>query len=125
MDWMRLEKIDKKFDLFRIQTHSGLVRFRRIEPGIVPANQSLYKLEKQSGQESFQPTDPAETNKASIPLNPHGLRANRTKPNKYKHLQEFMSGDEPARSLCLCAGSEELVLLRLRLQGRRRANQVE
>jgi hypothetical protein len=41
----------------------GLVRFRRIAPGIVPANQSLYKLEKQSGQESFRPTNPAETNK--------------------------------------------------------------
>jgi hypothetical protein len=26
----------------------GLVRLRRIAPGIVPANQSLYKLEKQS-----------------------------------------------------------------------------
>jgi hypothetical protein len=35
MDWMRLEKIEKKFDLFGIQTHP-------------------------------------------IPLNPHGLRANRT-----------------------------------------------
>jgi hypothetical protein len=37
MDWMGLEKIEKKFDLFRIQTHP-------------------------------------------IPLNPHGLRANRTSP---------------------------------------------
>jgi hypothetical protein len=37
MDWMRLEKILKKFDLFGIQTHP-------------------------------------------IPLNPHGLRANRTRP---------------------------------------------
>jgi hypothetical protein len=37
MDWMRLEKIVKKFDLFGIQTHP-------------------------------------------IPLNPHGLRANRTSP---------------------------------------------
>jgi hypothetical protein len=27
----------------------GLVRLRRIAPEIVPANQSLYKLEKQSG----------------------------------------------------------------------------
>jgi hypothetical protein len=27
----------------------GLVRLRRIAPGIVPVNQSLYKLEKQSG----------------------------------------------------------------------------
>jgi hypothetical protein len=38
MDWMGLEKIEKKFDLFGIQTHP-------------------------------------------IPLNPHGLRANRTRPN--------------------------------------------
>jgi hypothetical protein len=30
-------------------TPLGLVRFCRIAPGIVPANQSLYKLEKQSG----------------------------------------------------------------------------
>jgi hypothetical protein len=37
MDWMGLKKIEKKFDLFRIQTHP-------------------------------------------IPLNPHGLRANRTSP---------------------------------------------
>jgi hypothetical protein len=37
MDWMRLEKIEKKFDLFGIQTHP-------------------------------------------IPLNPYGLRANRTSP---------------------------------------------
>jgi hypothetical protein len=44
----------------------GLVRFRRIAPGIVPANQSLYKLEKQSGQESFRPTNPTETNKALV-----------------------------------------------------------
>jgi hypothetical protein len=44
----------------------GLVRFRRIAPGIVPANQSLYKLEKQFGQESFRPTNPAETNKALL-----------------------------------------------------------
>jgi hypothetical protein len=40
-----------------------IVRFRRIAPGIVPANQSLYKLEKQFGQESFQSTNPTETNK--------------------------------------------------------------
>jgi hypothetical protein len=37
MDWMGLEKIEKKFDLFGFQTHP-------------------------------------------IPLNPHGLRANRTSP---------------------------------------------
>jgi hypothetical protein len=30
MDWMGLEKIEKKFDLFGIQTHSGLVRLCRI-----------------------------------------------------------------------------------------------
>jgi hypothetical protein len=39
MDWMGLEKIVKKFDLFGIQTHP-------------------------------------------IPLNPHGLRANRTSPKR-------------------------------------------
>jgi hypothetical protein len=38
---------------------------RRIAPGIVPANQSLYKLEKQSGRELFRPTNPTQTNKAS------------------------------------------------------------
>jgi hypothetical protein len=32
-----------------LPTPLGLVRFYRITPGIVPANQSLYKLEKQSG----------------------------------------------------------------------------
>jgi hypothetical protein len=42
----------------------GLVRLHRIVPGIVPANQSLYKLEKQSGSESFRPTNPTQTNKA-------------------------------------------------------------
>jgi hypothetical protein len=36
---------------------------RRIGLGIVPANQSLYKLEKRSGWESFRPTNPAQTNK--------------------------------------------------------------
>nr|ACR35672.1 unknown [Zea mays] len=40
MDWMGLEKIEKKFDLFGIQTHP-------------------------------------------IPLNPHGLRANRTSPYRW------------------------------------------
>jgi hypothetical protein len=52
----------------RVRVPLGLVRFRRIAPGIVPANQSLYKLEKQSGQESFRPTNPAETNKALVGL---------------------------------------------------------
>jgi hypothetical protein len=42
----------------------GLVRLHRIAPGIVPANQSLYKLEKQSVSESFRPTNPTQTNKA-------------------------------------------------------------
>jgi hypothetical protein len=42
----------------------GLVRLHRIVPEIVPANQSLYKLEKQSGSESFRPTNPTQTNKA-------------------------------------------------------------
>jgi hypothetical protein len=28
---------------------------------MVPANQNLYKLEKQSGSESFQPTNPTQT----------------------------------------------------------------
>jgi hypothetical protein len=31
----------------------GLVRLCRIAPGIVPPNQSLYKLKKQSGSKSF------------------------------------------------------------------------
>jgi hypothetical protein len=44
----------------------GLDCFRRIAPEIVPANQSLYKLEKQSGQKSFRPTNPIETNKSLI-----------------------------------------------------------
>jgi hypothetical protein len=39
------------FNFLRSPTNMalGLVRLRRIAPGIVPANQSLYKLEKQSG----------------------------------------------------------------------------
>jgi hypothetical protein len=36
----------------------GLVRLHRIAPGIIPVNQSLYKLEKQSGSELFRPTNP-------------------------------------------------------------------
>jgi hypothetical protein len=40
-------------------------RLRRIVPGIIPANQSLYKLEKQSGRELFRLTNPTQTNKAS------------------------------------------------------------
>jgi hypothetical protein len=55
----------------------GLVRFHRIAPGIVPTNQSLYKLEKQSDQESFRPTNPVETNKGlfvSIGLHPESFQ---------------------------------------------------
>jgi hypothetical protein len=50
MDWMRLEKILKKFDLFGIQTHP-------------------------------------------IPLNPHGLRANRTSP----YVEGNWTDDEESR----------------------------
>jgi hypothetical protein len=50
MDWMGLEKIVKKFDLFGIQTHP-------------------------------------------IPLNPHGLRANRTSP------KQSFTGYNPTLSL--------------------------
>jgi hypothetical protein len=89
-----LDVIRKKyeffFDLLGIRTHSGLVRFRRIAPGIVPANQSLYKLEKQSGQESFRPINPAETNKASILSNPHGRIESKT--NKPKQNSSFGLG---------------------------------
>jgi hypothetical protein len=46
------------------EKYYGLVRLCRIAPGIVPPNQSLYKLEKQSGSELFRPTNPTETNKA-------------------------------------------------------------
>jgi hypothetical protein len=42
----------------------GLIRLHRIILGIVPVNQSLYKLEKQSGSESFRSTNPTQTNKA-------------------------------------------------------------
>jgi hypothetical protein len=48
MDWMGLEKILKKFDLFGIQTHP-------------------------------------------IPLNPHGLRANRTSPNSFCRESTILS----------------------------------
>jgi hypothetical protein len=59
MDYRGLIRIERDFDL-------GLVRLRRIAPGIVPANQSLYKLEKQSGRELFRPTNPTQTNKALL-----------------------------------------------------------
>jgi hypothetical protein len=36
-------------DYIKKKKHSGLVRLCQIAPGIVPANQSLYKLEKQFG----------------------------------------------------------------------------
>jgi hypothetical protein len=52
----------------------GLVRLRRIAPGIVPANQSLYKLENQSGRELFRPTNPTQTNKALRDLLKKGLK---------------------------------------------------
>jgi hypothetical protein len=54
MDWMRLEKIVKKFDLFGIQTHP-------------------------------------------IPLNPHGLRANRTSP--YGVVKDFSPHSVPPNLL--------------------------
>jgi hypothetical protein len=65
-----------------IRNPLGLVCFRRIAPGIVQANQSLYKLEKQSSQELFRPTNPAETNKAysGAPL------ASGEQPRKYVPL---------------------------------------
>jgi hypothetical protein len=53
MDWMRLQKIEKKFDLFGIKTHP-------------------------------------------IPLNPHGLRANRTSPysaSKHDHSKTRTGSD--------------------------------
>jgi hypothetical protein len=55
MDWMGLEKILKKFDLFGIQTHP-------------------------------------------IPLNPHGLRANRTSP-KNSMAYEFITILRPRKRL--------------------------
>jgi hypothetical protein len=48
--------------IFSVST-LGLIRLCRIILGIVLANQSLYKLEKQSGSESFRPTNPTQTNK--------------------------------------------------------------
>jgi hypothetical protein len=56
MDWMGLEKIEKKFDLFGIQTHL-------------------------------------------IPLNPHGLRANRTSPQ--------VDGQVPQEEVCDQGGAQE------------------
>jgi hypothetical protein len=50
-------------NLFDRYGNLGLVRLCQIILEIVPANQSLYKLEKQSGQEAFRPTNPAQTNK--------------------------------------------------------------
>jgi hypothetical protein len=58
MDWMRLEKNVKKFELFGIQTHP-------------------------------------------IPLNPHGLRANRTSPNSY---------DEQNCVICMLGEGEDVTL---------------
>jgi hypothetical protein len=59
-----------------MMTHEGLVRFHRIAPGIVPANQNLYKLEKQSGQELFRPTNPTQTNKAEHGSDPASKETN-------------------------------------------------
>jgi hypothetical protein len=58
MDWMGLEKIEKKFGLFRIQTHP-------------------------------------------IPLNPHGLRANRTSPNGQTALVPFLRWHGATKWLCI------------------------
>jgi hypothetical protein len=88
----------------------GLVCFRRIAPGIVPANQSLYKLEKQSGQESFRPTNPAETNKTLINKeSPRGFIHHwlssrfensslllKEKPNGWQQGQEEEEGTNPS-----------------------------
>jgi hypothetical protein len=73
MDWMRLEKINKKFDLFKIQTHP-------------------------------------------IPLNPHGLRANRTSPYVYFPADET---DLPiCMLLCFLYICSSLVRLCARRHGR-------
>jgi hypothetical protein len=65
MDWMGLEKNEKRFDLFGIQTHPIPLNPHGLRANRTSSNQSLYKLEKQSGLESFRPTNPVETNKAS------------------------------------------------------------
>jgi hypothetical protein len=44
----------------------GIVLLRRIASRIVPANQSLYKLEKQSGYESFRPTNEQSLRKVGL-----------------------------------------------------------
>jgi hypothetical protein len=55
MDWMGLEKIVKKFELFGIQTHP-------------------------------------------IPLNPHGLRANRTSPKVVNYIYHVANKDTTLHS---------------------------
>jgi hypothetical protein len=52
-----------------------LVRLHRIAPGIIPANQILYKLEKQSGSESFRSTNPTQTNRALGEVEGSGMDA--------------------------------------------------
>jgi hypothetical protein len=42
-------KMETGGETSRLSALLGLVRFYRIAPGIVPTNQNLYKLEKQSG----------------------------------------------------------------------------
>jgi hypothetical protein len=54
----------------KLSEYLGPVRLHRIASGIIPANQSLYKLYKQSGSESFRPTNPTQTNKALLYLVP-------------------------------------------------------
>jgi hypothetical protein len=60
---MGLEKIEKKFDLFGIQTHPIPLNPHGLRANRTSPNQSLYKLEKQSGSKSFRPTNLAQTNK--------------------------------------------------------------
>jgi hypothetical protein len=43
-------------------TPLGPVRFCWIEPRIIPVDQNLYKLEKQSGPEQFRPSIPRQPN---------------------------------------------------------------
>jgi hypothetical protein len=66
------------YNLYKL--YLGLVRLCRIAPGIVPPNQSLYKLEKQSGSESFRPIHPVETNKALTRTILVAIRFNRIRP---------------------------------------------
>jgi hypothetical protein len=49
MDLNRFNPTQYMWIITKTNKPLGLVRFRRIAPGIVPLNQNLYKLEKQSG----------------------------------------------------------------------------